>query len=95
VHFSQMGQLFRPPVVAAVVATAVFYSAWNLGANTYGQFGTFLWTNLTNSDVQTYSTYTLLGFPLGFLAAYLFMRVADRPARRTWFVVGVVLNVAA
>jgi MFS transporter, SP family, inositol transporter len=95
VHFSQIGQLFRPPVVAAVVATAVFYAAWNLGANTYGQFGTFLWTNLTGSDVQTYSTYTLLGFPLGFLAAYLFMRVADRPARRTWFVVGVVLNVAA
>lgn len=95
VHFSHIGQLFRAPVLPAVLATALFYATWNLGANTFGQFGTFLWTSLTGGDVPTWSFYTLLGLPLGLATAALFMRVADRPARRAWFAVGVLVNVVA
>jgi inositol transporter-like SP family MFS transporter len=47
IHFSRIGQLFRPPVVFAVVATGLYYATWNLGASTLGSFGTYLWTTLT------------------------------------------------
>ena len=95
VHFSHVGQLFRMPVLPAVIATALFYCFWNLGTNTFGQFGTFLWTNLTGGGVQTWSLASLVGLVVGLGAATIFMRMADRPARRTWFAVGAAFNVVA
>jgi MFS transporter, SP family, inositol transporter len=95
VHFSRLGQLFRPPVLAAVLATALYYTTWNIGANTFGQFGSFLWVNLTGGDVAVFSALSLVGLPIGLAAGLLFMRVVDRPSRHAWFVVGTVLIVLA
>ncbi|MEU2289160.1 MFS transporter [Streptomyces sp. NPDC013178] len=88
VRFSRAKELLRPPVVHALLATGLYYATWNLGANTLGQFGTFLWTALTEGEVEQYSRLTLLGLPVGFLAGLAFMRVVDQPARHTWFAVG-------
>jgi inositol transporter-like SP family MFS transporter len=95
VHFSKLGQLLRPPVVAAVAATALYYTTWNIGANTFGQFGSFLWVNLTGGDVAVFSALSLIGLPLGLAAGLIFMRVVDRPSRHAWFVGGTVLIVLA
>lgn len=95
IHFSRAGQLFRPPVVFAVLATGLYYATWNLGASTLGSFGTYLWTTLTGGGVAQYSQLTLLGLPVGFVAGLIFMRVIDTPARRGWFVGGSALIVIA
>lgn len=96
IHFSRVGQLFRPPVVFAVVATGLYYATWNLGASTMGSFGTYLWTTLTGGGVAQFSQLALLGLPVGFLAGLVFMRAIDRPAaRRFWFVGGSILIVVA
>ncbi|MFE7275773.1 MFS transporter [Streptomyces sp. NPDC057623] len=94
-EFSGVRDLFRAPTVYALLATGLYYATWNLGANTLGQFGTFLWTALANGEVAQFSQLTLLGLPIGFLAGLLFMRVVDRPARHAWFAAGTALIVIA
>ena len=32
IHFSRVGQLFRPPIVFTVVALGLYYATWNIGA---------------------------------------------------------------
>lgn len=95
IRFSSLGQLFRPPIVITVIATGLYYAIWNLGANTFGQFGTFFWVNLADSDVQTASMLQLATFPLGVIGAFVFMRIVDRPSRYGWIVAGSILNVLA
>lgn len=72
------------------LAILVFYSLTNIGANTGGQFGTYIAVNVVGISVQLNSLIGLVLFPVGFLWAYLFMRVVDRPHRMTWFLVGAV-----
>jgi inositol transporter-like SP family MFS transporter len=95
IEFSRVRDLFRAPTGYALLATGLYYATWNLGANTLGQFGTFLWTSLAKGEVAQYSQLTLIGLPVGFLAGLAFMRVVDRPARHAWFAVGTALIVIA
>ncbi|MER5180971.1 MFS transporter [Streptomyces sp. NPDC002896] len=95
IEFSRIRDLFRAPTVYALIATGLYYATWNLGANTMGQFGTFLWTTLGKGEVAQFSQLALLGLPVGFLAGLVFMRVVDRPARHAWFAAGTALIVIA
>ncbi|MFF4357660.1 MFS transporter [Streptomyces sp. NPDC001604] len=95
IEFTRARDLFRAPTVYALLATGLYYATWNLGANTLGQFGTFLWTALAKGEVAQFSQLTLLGLPVGFVAGLVFMRVVDRPARHVWFAAGSALIVLA
>ncbi|BBC31130.1 Transporter [Streptomyces graminofaciens] len=95
IEFSRVRDLFRAPTGYALLATGLYYATWNLGANTLGQFGTFLWTALAKGEVAQFSQLTLLGLPVGFVAGLVFMRVIDRPARHAWFAAGTALIVIA
>lgn len=95
IEFGRIRDLLRAPTVYALLATGLYYATWNLGANTLGQFGTFLWTALAKGEVAQYSQLTLIGLPVGFAAGLLFMRVVDKPARHLWFAVGSALIVLA
>ncbi|MBZ3906051.1 MFS transporter [Streptomyces griseiscabiei] len=95
IEFGRVRDLFRAPTVHALLATGLYYATWNLGANTLGQFGTFLWTALAHGEVARYSQLTLLGLPVGFAAGLVFMRAVDRPARHAWFAAGTALLVVA
>jgi inositol transporter-like SP family MFS transporter len=88
-------RLFAPPLLAALVATGLFYTVWNLGANTIGQFSTFLYVNIAGSDVPTASLFGLLSLPIGIGAGLVFMRVVDRPSRLVWFTLGFVFSTIA
>jgi inositol transporter-like SP family MFS transporter len=95
IEFSRVRDLFRAPAVHALLATGLYYATWNLGANTLGQFGTFLWTALAKGEVAQFSRLTLIGLPIGFAAGLLFMRVVDKPSRHAWFAAGSGLIVLA
>ncbi|MGI5423490.1 MFS transporter [Streptomyces sp. CA-179760] len=95
IEFSRVRDLFRAPARHALLATGLYYATWNLGANTLGQFGTFLWTALAKGEVAQFSQLTLVGLPVGFVAGLLFMRVVDKPSRHAWFAVGSGLIVLA
>ncbi len=93
IRLSHVSQLFKPPVVFAMVATGLYFAAWNVGANTMGQFGAFVWVNLTGGKAETFALLSLIGIPIAVLAGVFFLRVVDTPARFTWLVVGSVLTV--
>lgn len=95
IRFSAVPQLFVPPILFTVVATALYYSIWNLGANTFGQFGTFIWVNLAGGTVELASMVSLALIPLGIVGALIFMRVVDKPARKPWFIAGTLINMVA
>ncbi|MDO5618518.1 MFS transporter [Kocuria sp.] len=75
------------------LALLVFYSLTNVGANTGGQFGTYIAVNVVGLSVQTNSLIGLIGFPLGLLWALLFMKIADGPRRMNYFAMGAIVLV--
>ncbi|MEV6342435.1 MFS transporter [Actinoplanes sp. NPDC051851] len=93
VQFKQLGQLFRGPVAATVLAMALYYTTFNLGANTIGQYGSYLWINLTGGTAEGFSIYNLASLPVGLIAGAVFLRIVDTESRRVWFAVAAVLNV--
>jgi len=95
INFATVGKLFVPPVIVTVLATGLYYAIWNLGANTFGQFGTFFFTTLGGADVQTASTVSLITFPIGLIGGLIFMRIVDRPARKVVVAIASIVNIAA
>lgn len=85
--FSQ--RIYLVPFLALVV----FYTLTNLGANTGGQFGTYVAVNVVKISVQLNSLINLIALPVGLLLALLFSRVADSRARMPIFIGGAVLYV--
>ncbi len=77
-------------IVPAAVTLGLFYTLWNLGANTLGQFRPYLWIHLFGGSVRGAATLVLLGMPLGLLGSLAFVRVVDTSARQRWIVVGAV-----
>jgi inositol transporter-like SP family MFS transporter len=84
--------LLRGPLLSGLVLTGLFYGIGNLAANTLGQFTTYLWVNVIGVEVGTATFISLLSFPVGLLAAFTFMRIADRPTRMRWYTFGAVMT---
>lgn len=91
---SLRSQLRSGTVLVALVSTGLFYALVNLSANTFGQFGTYLYVNLAGSTIVFFSTVSLALLPLSFLLSVMAMRIASAPSRWVWFVVGAVLQLA-
>ena len=89
--FNHLGQIFRRPVVFTVVATGLFYTAWNVGASIQGKYGGYMWTKLAGGDIETFSRFSLLALPVTFAGSLLFMRLVDTKWRRVSIIVGSVL----
>lgn len=91
IRLGALRQVFAKPLLATTLATGLYYALWNLGANTNGQFGDFLWVHLTHHSVQNATTLKAAAIPVALAGLLIFMRVADRPARRPWFIAGTLL----
>lgn len=89
--FNHLVQIFRRPVVFTVVATGLFYTAWNVGASIQGKYGGYMWTKLAGGDIETFSRFSLLALPVTFAGSLLFMRLVDTRWRRPAIIVGSVL----
>ncbi|MET9539387.1 MFS transporter [Streptomyces sp. NPDC006553] len=91
IRLGALRQLFTRPLLATMLATGLYYALWNLGANTNGQFGEFLWAKLTDQSLQSLTVLKAAAIPFAVAALLVFMWVADRPARRSWFIAGTLL----
>ncbi|MBB3219524.1 MFS transporter [Pseudoduganella umbonata] len=89
-----MRELFGRRFVGPFIALALFYGVFNLAANTGGQFGTLLYTEVARTSVSTAGLVNTAQLAVSFTAAILFMRTVDLPSRMTWFVLGGALAVA-
>ncbi len=95
VDSGRLRDLLRGPWLAPLVALALFYGIVNLSANTGGQFGTLLYTQLGGLSVSAAGAVNLAGFGVAFVSTLAFMRLIDRPSRMTLFLVGGVIYTAA
>jgi len=89
-----LSELKTPVLLAPLLVTTVFYKLWNLAANTLGQFQAFLYVNIAHTTAATSSLLTVAALPIGLAAGVGFLRVADSPRRRFWFVLGSLVQIA-
>ncbi|MET8984830.1 MFS transporter [Nonomuraea wenchangensis] len=82
------------PLLGAVVGLGLFYAVGNLVANTFGQFQTFLFTEVAGAQVSTATLVGMLAYPLGFLTILIFMKYVDGPARMPLYTIGVAIMAA-
>ncbi|MER7481165.1 MFS transporter [Streptomyces sp. NPDC126510] len=78
-----------------MAATFVFYVAWGLGANTFGQFGTYLLVTVSDASQSLATGINLAFIPVGVLLTFAFVRVADSPWRDRLFHVAAVVQILA
>ena len=82
--------LLKAPFFKPFIVLLMFYTATNLGANTNGQFGTYLWVNVVGTGIEYASRINLIGLFISFIWSYWFMQISDTPKRFTFFQVGAV-----
>ncbi len=87
--------LLRGSYKVPFLALLGFYALTNLAANTGGQFGNYLLVNVGGVDLQTSSVIGLFFIPLGIIGSIWFMRIADKPKRFNYFIIGAVCWVIA
>ncbi|GAA2233489.1 MFS transporter [Streptomyces indiaensis] len=78
-----------------MAATFVFYVTWGLGANTFGQFGTYLLVTVSDASQSLATGINLAAIPIGVLLTCAFVRVADTPWRDRLFHVAAVVQIVA
>ncbi|MEV1011930.1 MFS transporter [Streptomyces sp. NPDC049881] len=83
--------LLAGPMGAAVIALGLFYAIGNLAANTFGQFQTYLFTEVAGAAVSTATLVGMLAYPVGICAVLFYMRNVEGPARMSIFTAGIVL----
>ncbi|MEV5427756.1 MFS transporter [Streptomyces sp. NPDC052701] len=78
-----------------MAATFVFYVTWGLGANTFGQFGTYLLVTVSDASQSLATGINLAFVPIGVLLTVAFVRVADGPWRDRLFHLAAAVQVLA
>lgn len=84
-----------PGLMIALLATGVFYIAWGLLANTFGQFQTYFLVTVSGATQTAATAIGLIGIPIGLIGALLYLRVLDNQWRNRTFYIGAALQVLA
>ncbi|MET9760567.1 MFS transporter [Streptomyces sp. NPDC006372] len=78
-----------------MAATFVFYVTWGLGANTFGQFGTYLLVTVSDASQSLATGINLAFIPIGVLLTIAFVRFADTPWRDRLFYTAATVQILA
>ncbi|MFF0013713.1 MFS transporter [Streptomyces sp. NPDC005374] len=78
-----------------MLATFAFYVTWGLGANTMGQFTTYLLVTVSGATQSVATGINLACLPIGLLLTLAFVRIADGPRRDRMFYIATVVQIAA
>ncbi|MFF7560361.1 MFS transporter [Streptomyces pseudovenezuelae] len=78
-----------------MLATFAFYVTWGLGANTMGQFTTYLLVTVSGASQSVATGINLACLPIGLLLTLAFVRIADGPRRDRMFYIATAVQIAA
>ncbi|MGX9889563.1 MFS transporter [Streptomyces sp. NPDC002276] len=78
-----------------MVATFAYYVTWGIGANTFGQFGTYLLVTVSGASQSLATGINLAFLPIALVLTFVFVRLADTPWRDRLFYVFTVVQVVA
>ena len=92
---TQVRDLFRGRYAVPMTALVLFYGLTNLGANTTGQFNTFIATNYAGADVATFNRWALISLIASLIIGLGYMRFVDTHRRFTFFAAGAVVVAAS
>ncbi|MFF9807822.1 MFS transporter [Streptomyces coeruleorubidus] len=92
---SSLKNIWTRAALLPMTATFVFYVTWGLGANTFGQFGTYLLVTVSDASQSLATGINLAFIPIGVLLTFAFVRAADTPWRDRLFHVAAVVQILA
>ncbi|WP_405622641.1 MFS transporter [Streptomyces sp. NBC_00076] len=78
-----------------MAATFLYYVTWGIGANTFGQFGTYLLVTVSGASQSLATGINLAFLPIALVLTFVFVRLADTPWRDRLFYVFTVVQVVA
>lgn len=86
---SALKQLLKMPYLASFLVLILFYGLINIGNNTTGQFGAYMFVEVAGASISTYSTIGMITTAIGFAVTFVLIKVVDGPHRSRWFLFGV------
>lgn len=90
-----MRLVLAKPVLIPLLATGGYYVAWNLAANTIGQYGAYFLTTVSGASQTLATGLNLACLPLGVLGSLVYVKAADAGWRDRLFRIGAGLQVLA
>ncbi|MER6531545.1 MFS transporter [Streptomyces sp. NPDC001508] len=84
---THLRNLLKKSILVPMAATFFFYVAWGLGANTFGQFGTYFLVTVSDASQSVATGLSLAFLPVTLLMTVVFVRYADTPWRDRLFLV--------
>lgn len=104
VRFERLGQVFRRPLISAVLALGLYYSMWTVGVTIYTRYGAYIWTTMTSENIYqsvlpsaaaarlaSFTHFSALGLTSGLVASLVFTSVVDTKWRRLCTGTGTIL----
>ncbi|MDN3023994.1 MFS transporter [Streptomyces sp. S.PB5] len=87
--------LLNRAALLPMAATFAYYVTWGIGANTFGQFGTYLLVTVSGASQSLATGINLAFLPVALVLTFVFVRIADTPLRDRLFYVFTVIQIAA
>ena len=94
-HRAGVRELVRTPYAVPFIALIVFYALTNLASNSVGQFGSYVAVTYGGIPLGLATVAGLPIVPVAIVCSLIFMRIADRPIRFPFFIVGACLQVVS
>ncbi|MGW2566392.1 MFS transporter [Streptomyces sp. NPDC001537] len=87
--------LLNRAALLPMAATFAYYVTWGIGANTFGQFGTYLLVTVSGASQSLATGINLAFLPVALVLTFVFVRIADTPLRDRLFYVFTVVQIIA
>ena len=78
-----------------MTATFLYYVTWGIGANTFGQFGTYLLVTVSGASQSLATGINLAFLPIALVLTFVFVRLADTSWRDRLFYVFTIVQIGA
>jgi inositol transporter-like SP family MFS transporter len=91
----ELKNVLNRAALVPMVATFAYYVTWGIGANTFGQFGTYLLVTVSGASQSLATGINLAFLPIALVLTFVFVRIADTPLRDRLFYVFTVVQILA
>jgi inositol transporter-like SP family MFS transporter len=91
----ELKNVWNRAALLPMAATFAYYVTWGIGANTFGQFGTYLLVTVSGASQSLATGINLAFLPIALVLTFVFVRIADTPWRDRLFYVFTVVQIVA
>lgn len=91
----ELKNILNRAALLPMAATFAYYVTWGIGANTFGQFGTYLLVTVSGASQSLATGINLAFLPIALVLTFVFVRIADTPLRDRLFYVFTVVQILA